>query len=54
MDLKQADHKGVSGGQRLLELSDTIEGLNTIELTHNYRSAFVQEINKHWFENKQQ
>jgi phosphate starvation-inducible PhoH-like protein len=49
MDLNQADHKGRSGGERLSEMVDKIEGLNLIKLEHNYRSKFVQAINREWF-----
>jgi phosphate starvation-inducible PhoH-like protein len=50
MDLNQCDHKGVSGGERLIKMVGKVEGLNYIQLTHNYRSKFVQSINKHWFQ----
>jgi len=50
MDIKQADHKGKSGGEKLLEIVDKIEGLEYIELLQNYRSKFVQLINKYWWD----
>ena len=50
MDIKQADHKGKSGGERLFEIVDKIEGLEYIELLQNYRSKFVQLINKYWWD----
>lgn len=50
MDLKQADHKGKSGGEKLLEIVDKVEGLEKVELTENYRSKFVQDINNCWWD----
>jgi len=52
MDLNQADHKGKSGGERLSQIVDKIEGLELVDLQQNYRSRFVQEINKYWFVKK--
>lgn len=49
MDINQQDHKGTSGGKRLLELEGKIEGLSTVKLTQNHRSKFVQQINENWF-----
>jgi len=51
MDLNQADNKGKSGGERLYKIADKIKGLEICKLEHNYRSKFVQDINKYWFEN---
>ena len=49
MDINQKDHKEESGGIRLVEIKDKIDGLEFVELKKNYRSKFVQAINKHWF-----
>lgn len=49
MDLDQADNKGKSGGIRLLEIVDMVEGLSLVKLKTNYRSKFVQNINEHWW-----
>lgn len=49
MDANQADHKGYSGGSRLLNIVDKVEGLEHVKLTYNYRSKFVQAINDVWF-----
>jgi phosphate starvation-inducible protein PhoH len=49
MDLNQSDNKGTSGGKRLLQIIDRIEGLEYAKLSKNYRSRFVQSINQHWF-----
>lgn len=49
LDLNQSDNSGISGGERLLEMVNIIEGLEYKKLTKNYRSKFVQAINKHWF-----
>lgn len=52
MDAKQADHKGESGGKKLLRIVDKVEGLKLIKLHNNYRSKFVQAINKFWWDTK--
>lgn len=50
MDLNQSDIKnGVSGGVRLMDIVEKIEGLEYVKLLKNYRSKFVQSINKYWF-----
>lgn len=50
MDLNQSDIKnGISGGKRLIDIVDKIDGLEYKKLIKNYRSNFVQSINKHWF-----
>jgi len=49
MDLNQADHIGKSGGERLSKLVGKVNGLELIKLTQNYRSEFVQAINREWF-----
>lgn len=50
LDKNQSDHKGKSGGERLIKLVDKIEGLEYCKLIKNYRSKFVQAINANWFE----
>ena len=52
MDVNQADHKGASGGSKLLSIVNKIDGLEQVKLTKNYRSKFVQAINKMWFQTK--
>lgn len=52
LDLNQADHKGKSGGERLYQIVDKIDGLESVRLETNYRSKFVQDINKNWFDKK--
>jgi len=52
-DLNQNDANGKSGMVRLLAIKDNILDTTYIRLENNYRSAFVQSINKYWFPRKE-
>ncbi len=51
LDLNQCDQNSKSGGERLMEIRDHVEGLDYVKLEKNYRSKFVQQINSCWFGN---
>lgn len=47
-DEVQADHKSEIAGDRLKSLSESMEGVDWIDLTANHRSPFVEQVNKVW------
>jgi phosphate starvation-inducible protein PhoH len=49
-DLGQNDSKSKSGMEKLILKKDKILNTAYIKLLQNYRSAFVQSVNKYWFE----
>jgi len=48
-DLNQNDAKQNSGMKKLLNIKDDILSTYYVKLIDNYRSKFVQSINKNWF-----